>query len=90
VAKRELKYCRYGKTGAFMRSQRIALGLSQRQVCRSLKIKTSQCVSNLERGIALPPLPTLRLIIAKYGVPFSKIVDLILEDEKKRLKMQLC
>ena len=89
MAKRKPTQRRYETVGTYLRAKRMELGLSQREVCRALKINTSQCVSNLERGLALPPLPRLRVIIAKYGVTYQQVVNLILEDEKRRLQQTL-
>ena len=47
------------KLGKQLQKDRLEAGLSQRQVAKSFKYTTPQFVSNWERGLVVPPLPTL-------------------------------
>lgn len=78
----------FGRLGGFLRDSRIAAGLSQTEVARALKFK-QQFISNWERGIASPPLRTLKVIAHLYRVPLSVIQKHLLEDSIERVRSDL-
>lgn len=63
----------------YLREKRVAAGLSQKEVSDHLGYKSAQFVSNWERGLADPPVETLRRIALLYKVPLKEMHELILE-----------
>lgn len=62
----------------FLKEKRTASGLSQIEVAEKLGYSTSQFVSNWERGVASPPIKTLRRLATMYKIPVDEIYNLIL------------
>ena len=61
--------------GARLRSRRLALGLSQAELAEIAKLST-EFVSRLERGRALPALPTLMVLCGALGcTPDDLLLD---------------
>ncbi len=66
------------KLGAFFKELRLAKGLSQDQLAKSLGYTNSQFVSNWERGLAHPPLKKLakltRVLKADQNTVFKAVM----------------
>lgn len=62
----------------FLKNKRMASGLSQIEVAEKLGYSTSQFVSNWERGVASPPVKTLRRLATMYKIPVKEIYNLVL------------
>ncbi len=76
---------------SFLKEIRKNAGLSQKEVADTLGYKSSQFVSNWERGLSSPPLTTLRRLARLYRIAenemFSRIRDIAvreLEDELRK------
>lgn len=67
------------KCGDFLKQSRDAQGLSQRDVSSVLGYNTSQFISNWERGLSLPPIPTLRKLAKIYKIDAEVLFNVILE-----------
>jgi transcriptional regulator with XRE-family HTH domain len=67
------------KCGDFLKTSREAQGLSQRDVSTALGYNTSQFISNWERGLSLPPIPTLRKLAKVYKIDAEVLFNVILE-----------
>ncbi len=76
----------------FLRDKRKEAGLSQVEVAKKLGYSSSQFVSNWERGVAAPPLRTLRRIASLYGLSdrniFDRIRDMAFVELEENLKFQ--
>jgi transcriptional regulator with XRE-family HTH domain len=59
----------------FLRTSRIDAGLSQRNVSKTLGYRTSQFISNWERGVSLPPGRALRQIAEIYEIQTEMLYD---------------
>ena len=75
--------------GAFLRAKRLEAGLSQDDVAKNFGYSTAQFVSNWERGLAAPPLKTLRRLIDIYGCDAKEVYEIVLGEQKKILKREL-
>lgn len=73
------------KLGRFLRARREELGFTQKYVAEKLGFKSSQFISNVERGHASLPLYSLKKIIVLYDLDPTKIIAMILGEEKKYL-----
>mgnify|MGYP001617569612 CR=1 FL=1 len=75
----------YEELGAYLQKMRLKADLTQRAVAMELEYSSAQFISNIERGIVVPPLRKLKMLIDLYGIPTDTIMALILELERKRL-----
>lgn len=73
--------------GFYLSSMRAQAGLTQREVADALGYSSGQYVSNFERGIAVPPLNKLNLMVKMYGLSVEHLCELIVEAERKRLAL---
>lgn len=63
----------------FLRQSRENACLSQWTVSQKMGYSTPQFVSNWERGISQPPVPTLKELAIIYNVEASELFDLQLK-----------
>ena len=77
--------------GAFLKQSRMNVGLSQKEVAMVLGYKSSQFVSNWERGLSSPPVATFRRLCELYRTNEHEMFDRLramavkkLEDDLKR------
>ena len=63
----------------FLTKARKASGLSQMEVSEKLGYRSSQFVSNWERGRGMPPVQVLQTLAALYGIPEDKMFKAYLE-----------
>ena len=75
----------HGKLGQYLRKRREELGYTQKYVATKLGFKSSQFISNIERGHASLPLYSLKKIIALYDLEPAGVIEMILGEEKKYL-----
>lgn len=80
---------RYEEVGTFLRDARVAKGLTQGYVAKQLGYSSPQFISNFERGIALPPVKKLKLIIKLYGLSATALIDVINAAERAILATAL-
>lgn len=82
------------KLSDFLKSKRVAAGLTQRDVSNALGYSTPQFVSNWERGISQPPIETLvrvsKIIKADEHELFALVLELtifeVTDDLKRKFK----
>jgi transcriptional regulator with XRE-family HTH domain len=79
----------FKKTGRFFREKRIHAKLSQQVVAKALSYKTSQMISNWERGLCLPPTDKLYSLSVLYKMSRKEILKLYLAEVEKELKKNL-
>jgi transcriptional regulator with XRE-family HTH domain len=77
------------KCGDFLKMSREAQGLSQRDVSTAMGYNTSQFISNWERGLSLPPIPTLRKLAKVYRVDADTLFNVILEAQVEMVTASL-
>lgn len=77
------------KCGEFLKKSREAQGLSQKDVSTVLGYNTSQFISNWERGLSLPPIPTLRKLAKVYGIDAETLFNVILEAQVEMVTKSL-
>lgn len=71
--------------GAFLNKARINAGYTQLDVAKRLKYKTSQYISNYERGRCLPSIPALHVMIKMYGISRQYVVAHLVALERSRI-----
>ncbi|WII72777.1 helix-turn-helix transcriptional regulator [Bdellovibrio sp. 22V] len=69
------------KCGDFLKKSREAQNLSQKDVASFFEYNTPQFISNWERGLSLPPVPTIRKLAKLYKISAEKLFELILEEQ---------
>ena len=74
---------RYTVLGDYLQAMRIKAGLTQREVSLALGYSSAQFISNFERGIAVPPLKKLKVLVKMYDMPVDTIMDMILGAERE-------
>ncbi|MEZ4815980.1 MAG: helix-turn-helix transcriptional regulator [Bdellovibrionota bacterium] len=73
----------------FLRGKRIEAGLTQSDVAKKLKFKNAQFISNIERGLAPVPFPTLKLLMKCYDMSFEELSEKYLELQATILQSEL-
>ena len=69
----------------FLRSKRLASGMSQMDVAKKLKLKNAQFISNIERGVAPVPFDTLKALMKFYSINFDELSEEYLALQKSVL-----
>lgn len=67
------------KFGLYLKGLREKKKLSQLEIANKLGYKSSQFISNWERGLAAPPLKTLIVLSEAYGVPSRVLYGKLIE-----------
>lgn len=80
---------RYEDVGEYLQKARQKCGLSQREVADTLGYSSAQFISNFERGIAVPPLKKLRVLVKMYKLSVPELMDKILGAEKRLMEAAL-
>jgi transcriptional regulator with XRE-family HTH domain len=73
----------------FLKSRRSQVGLSQKDVAKSLGYSTSQFVSNWERGISQPPVSVLRRLADLYKIDAEEMFKVLLETTVSQVEVDL-
>ena len=63
--------------GEWLRQKREAAELTQLCVAKFAGYEVPQFVSNMERGITLPPIEFLKLIIKLYKISAAEIIEVM-------------
>jgi transcriptional regulator with XRE-family HTH domain len=77
---------RYEDVGAYLQTARQKSGLSQRQVADTLGYSSAQFISNFERGIAVPPLKKLKVLVRMYKLSVPELMERILVAERRLME----
>lgn len=76
----------------FLKKVRINAGLTQKEVSKVLGYKSSQFVSNWERGLSSPPISTLRKLCTIYKASeeemFSVVRDIAIRNLEEELRRE--
>lgn len=70
----------YSKLGEILKKARQEKGLSQGEVAKMTNFKNAQFISNIERGLALPPNYLMRLFIKIYEVELEYVLQALSQD----------
>lgn len=65
--------------GKFLKEKRVKANLTQAQVAKALGYKTSQFVSNWERGLSTPPAFVIKKIAELYNINAKELVGLLID-----------
>jgi transcriptional regulator with XRE-family HTH domain len=65
--------------GKYLQDKRLKANLTQYEVAKKLGYLTAQYISNIERGIALPPTKSLKKFISLYSIPEEEFFELMLK-----------
>lgn len=74
---------RYTTLGDYLQKMRLEANLTQREVSLALGYSSAQFISNFERGIAVPPLKKLKVLVKMYGMPVDTVMQMILDAERE-------
>ncbi len=74
---------RYLKLGEYLQEMRVKAGLTQREVSLALGYSSAQFISNFERGIAVPPLKKLKVLVKMYNLQVDTLMKIILDAERE-------
>lgn len=80
---------RYTALGEYLQTMRTKANLTQREVSLALGYSSAQFISNFERGIAVPPLKKLKVLVKMYEMPVETIMDMILDAEREIMSSAL-
>lgn len=73
------------EVGSYLRTARVNVLLSQREVGHKFGFTTAQFISNIERGICLPPAQTHKLFVQTYKLKPQEFAEKILNVEKVKI-----
>lgn len=73
------------KLAEFLRSKRIAAGLTQADVAGKLGYTSPQFISNWERGLASPPAFILKDLAKIYQIPADDLFQRLLKEVEANL-----
>jgi len=75
--------------GDYLREKRTERGISQNEVAAHLGYGSAQFVSNWERQLANPPMPTLRKLIPFLKLDTDELLDLLLAHSEAEIQAAL-
>lgn len=75
--------------GKFLKDKREQMGLSQAAIAEKMGYTTPQFVSNWERGLAMPPMKTLKKLAEMYKIPQQELFDILLQATINQVKANL-
>lgn len=73
----------------FLREKRVAMGLSQMDVAKKLKLKNAQFISNIERGMAPVPFQVLKVLMSLYSISYDELSEKYLNLQRTVLMAEL-
>jgi transcriptional regulator with XRE-family HTH domain len=73
----------------YLKKARTSAGLSQKEVAAILGYKSSQFVSNWERGLSSPPVATLRRLCSLYRTSENEMFEMIRDIAVRQLEKDL-
>jgi transcriptional regulator with XRE-family HTH domain len=79
----------YETLGEYLQNMRLKANLTQREVSLALGYSSAQFISNFERGIAVPPLKKLKILVKMYNMPPDVVMEMILNAEREIMSSAL-
>lgn len=74
----------------YLYEKRLAKGITQGDLAIALGYASPQFVSNWERGLAKPPLETLKKMIKILDLDVDQLLTILMKMEEERLRDCLC
>jgi len=74
----------------YLHEKRVAKEITQGSLARVLGYASPQFISNWERGLAKPPLSTLKKMIKILDLDVDELLTLLMKIEEKRLREIIC
>lgn len=74
----------------YLYEKRVAKEITQGNLARVLGYASPQFVSNWERGLAKPPLETLKKMIKILDLDVDELLNILMKMEEKRLREIIC
>ena len=75
--------------GTFLKRKRQDAKLTQKDIAQEMGYTTPQFISNWERGLIAPPLPTIKKIITLYKCDADEVYDFIAHAQLRILRAEL-
>lgn len=72
-----------------LKKSRMSAGLSQKEIAAALGYKSSQFVSNWERGLSSPPIATLRVLCTLFKISENEMFRMIKEIAVQQTEREL-
>ena len=72
--------------GEYLYERRLAKEITQGDLATALGYASPQFVSNWERGLAKPPLETLKRMIKILDIDVEELLTILMKMEEKRLR----
>ena len=72
-----------------LKTLRMKAGLSQKEVASSLGYTTAQFISNIERGVAMPPIKDLPKLAKLYNTDASYLFGCLRDAKLRELSTKL-
>lgn len=72
----------YTTVGEYLKDLRERASLTQREVSLALGYSSAQFISNFERGIALPPLNKMKILMEMYRGDVDRLIRLTIDAER--------
>lgn len=73
----------------FLKEKRTKKGLKQSDVSQKLNYKSSQFISNWERGISYPTIEALEVIIPLYKIDKNEYVNIYASEISAKVKSEI-
>lgn len=67
------------KLGKYLAEQRMSAGISQKQISDKLGLKSSQYISNVERGMCLPTLASIKTWCDLINCPYHIVKQMLIQ-----------
>ncbi len=83
--KMKLQSRKYTNLGTWIKTSREKLGYSQCDFAKSLKLTSSQSISNIERGITPVPLKYVKSLAQTLRVPQTVLVNRMVAQYRQKL-----
>lgn len=84
--KKETMSERFAKLASYLKTARVRANLSQTDVAKKLGFTGPQFVSNWERGLAAPPLTSLKKLAGIYGIDPESVFKMILSEVEAQMR----
>lgn len=75
--------------GLFLKAAREHVGLTQAEVAADFGYSSSQFISNIERGLATPPVAVIVEQVKLYKIKHEKFIRVYLESQERMLRRAL-
>lgn len=73
----------YQEFGTYLCELRLKAGLTQRDVSDLIGYSSGQYISNFERGIALPPLAKLKMLVSIYRADIGALLKVYMSVQER-------